>query len=276
MCPLSRETSVEEGLSGSLLRIVQDERQTEQLREGLRAFSHRCRNLLSGMKMSLHFVRRGSDKPLSARWTEVEQTYATIEQLFDRLQSIYRPMKLTLVRARFASMVESRGEFWRQWLGAGGATLVVTPPEDDTACEFDPMHLSMALDTLVCWRGSVLSEGDAAHLNWRIDEELLEVTWRESRSGSDQDAARKPRAHFGASGSSTIHSLAMPLLARVMSAHRGSMEWKKDQAFEIRLRLPLHQPASTASEPASALELPSAGCRQSAANGGRTMTATAS
>src|SRR5947209_20312309 len=138
MCPLPCEASDEEGLSGSLFRIVQNERQTEQLGEGLRPFSHRCRNLLSGMKMSLHFVRRGSDKPLSERWTEVEQTYATIEQLFDRLQSIYRPMKLTLVHARFASLVEGRAQVWHEWLGVGGATLVVSPPEDDNFCEFDP------------------------------------------------------------------------------------------------------------------------------------------
>src|SRR3954447_22764307 len=192
MCPLPREVSEEEGLSESLFRIVQDDRQTEQLREGLSAFSHRCRNLLSGMKMSLHFVRRGSDKPLSARWTEVEQTYATIEQLFDRLQSIYRPMKLTLVRARFASLVEDRGQVWRRWLGAGGAMLVVSPPEQDMACEFDPMHLSMGLDALVCWRGSFLTEGDTAYLSWRTDEESLEVSWRESPNGSHQDSARKP------------------------------------------------------------------------------------
>src|SRR4051812_42375409 len=166
MCPLPRESSVEQGLSGSLFRIVQDERQTEQLRQGLSAFSHRCRNLLSGMKMSLHFVRRGSDRPLSARWTEVEQTYATIEQLFDRLQSIYRPMKLTLVRACFASLIEDRRQVWCQWLGVGGATLVVSPPDEDVACEFDPMQLSMGLDALVCWRGSILSDGDKAHFNW--------------------------------------------------------------------------------------------------------------
>jgi hypothetical protein len=67
----------------------------------------------------------------------------------------------------------------------------------------------------------------------------------------------------------------MPLLARVMSAHHGLMEWKKDQAFEIRLRWPLNQPSSTAGEPASALELPSAGFRQSAPNRDKTTTAAA-
>ena len=276
MCPLPREVSVQEGLSGSLFRIVQDERQTEQLREGLSAFSHRCRNLLSGMKMSLHLVRRGSDKPLSARWTEVEQTYATIEQLFDRLQSIYRPMRLTPVRARFASLVQDRRQAWHQWLGAGGATLIVSPPDEDVACEFDPMQLSMGLDALVCWRGSALSEGDKAHLHWRIDEESLEVTWCESRDGAHQDAARKQKADPGASGSSTIHSLAMPLLARVMTAHHGSTEWKREQAFEVRLRWPLNQPASTASEPASAIELLSTGLRQSASKSERATTVTAS
>jgi hypothetical protein len=258
---------VEEGLCCSLFRIVQDERQTEQLREGLSAFSHRCRNLLSGMKMSLHFVRRGSDKPLSARWTEIEQTYVTIEQLFDRLQSIYRPMKLTLIRARFSSLVEDRLQVWRQWLGIGGATLKVTAPEQDTASEFDPMHLSMGLDALVCWRASALSEGDTAHLNWRIDEDHLEITWLESPNGCSEDAVRKLQTHPGPSGDSTIHSLAMPLLARVMSAHHGSMEWNMEHEFEVRLRWPLSQPASTVSESAPAIDFTSTGCQRSASNG---------
>jgi hypothetical protein len=274
MCPLPREDSVEEGLTSSLFRIVQDERQTEQLREGLSAFSHRCRNLLSGMKMGLHFVRRGSDKPLSARWTEVEQTYVTIEQLFDRLQSIYRPMKLTLIRARFASLVEDRRQVWRHWLGVAGANLEMSPPEEEIACEFDPMHLSMGLDAMVGWRGSALVQGDTAHLNWRFDAESLEVTWRESRNGSHQDAAVKPQVHSGVSGTSTVHSLAMPLLARVMSAHHGSMEWMREPAFEIRLRWPLDQPACTVSEPESAIELPSTTFRQSAPDADRVTTAT--
>jgi hypothetical protein len=137
------------------------------------------------------------------------------------------------------------------------------------------MHLSMGLDALVCWRASFLTEGDTADLNWRIDEESFEVSWCESRNGSHQDAARKPQAHPGGSGSSTIHSLAMPLMARVMSAHHGSMEWKREQAFEIRLRWPLNQPASKASEPASTLDLSSAGFRQSTPCGVRAMTATA-
>jgi hypothetical protein len=270
MCPLPHEASVEEGLCCSLFRIVQDERQTELLREGLSAFSHRCRNLLSGMKMSLHFVRRGTDKPLPARWTEVEQTYVTIEQLFDRLQSIYRPMKLTLIRARFASLIEDRRQVWSQWLGIGGATLKVSPPMEDTFCEFDPMHLSMGLDALACWRGSALSEGDTALLSWRIDDDHLEVTWRESRNRCDQEAASKLQAHPGPSGGSTIHSLAMPLLARVMSAHHGSMEWNREPDFEVRLRWPLNQPVSAASEPASAINSPSTACHPSPSNGNGT------
>lgn len=274
MCPLPREDSVEEGLTSSLFRIVQDERQTDQLREGLSAYSHRCRNLLSGMKMGLHFVRRGSDKPLSARWTEVEQTYVTIEQLFDRLQSIYRPMKLTLIRARLASLVEDRRQVWRQWLGVAGANLEVSPPEHDIASEFDPMHLSTGLDAMVSWRSSALLQGDTAHLNWRYAEDSLEVIWHESRNSSHQDAAVKPQVHSGASGTSTVHSLALPLLARVMSAHHGSMEWIREPAFEIRLRWPLDQPAGPVSEPESAIALPSTKFRQSAPDADRVVAAT--
>jgi len=45
-----------------LLRLVQSDRQIQQLREELGGFSHRCRNLLNGMKMSLYFLRRGAEQ----------------------------------------------------------------------------------------------------------------------------------------------------------------------------------------------------------------------
>ena len=59
MRPLPHEGTAEGGLCCSLLRLVQSDRQIQQLREELGGFSHRCRNLLNGMKMSLYFVRAG-------------------------------------------------------------------------------------------------------------------------------------------------------------------------------------------------------------------------
>ena len=94
----------------------------------LSGFTHRCRNLLNGMKMSLYFVRREANGPLPRPLTEVEQTYGSIEQLFDQLQQIYRPMTLTPVRADFGSLVGDRERGWREAFARGGAVLDIVPP----------------------------------------------------------------------------------------------------------------------------------------------------
>ena len=92
-----------ESLNSLLLRFVQDENDTVELREMLSGFTHRCRNLLNGMKMSLYFVHRQADGQLPRRLTEVEQTYSSIERLFDQIQQIYRPVSLTPISANFSS-----------------------------------------------------------------------------------------------------------------------------------------------------------------------------
>jgi hypothetical protein len=245
MCSLLSEESTEEELTCALLRFVQDEGHTQQLREGLSAYSHRCRNLLSGMKMSLHFVRRGSSQPLPRRWVEVEQTYGSIEQLFDRLQAIYRPMKLTSIRAPFSSLVEDRQRSWRETLGVGGGNLEILPPKQENVGEFDPMHLSMGFDAFMSWRGSVLSPDRTGLLSWRTIDDQFEVTWREvENSTSRSDAFEEPSHSRETSGSSLIHSLAIPLLARVMTAHGGVMNWSRESFFIVELRWPLTQPTN--------------------------------
>ena len=138
MRSLPQERPAEEELCSSLLRIVQDNRKIEQLREELSGFSHRCRNLLNGMKMSLYFVRRGADRPLPAWWADVEQSYGGIEQLLDRLQVIYRPMTLTLVRAPFRSLVQDHEPQWRDYFGGCSRTLAIVPPAEECLVRIRP------------------------------------------------------------------------------------------------------------------------------------------
>jgi hypothetical protein len=243
MIPLPYDGTAEAGLSGSLLRFVQDDRQTEQLREVLSGFSHRCRNLLNGMRMSLYFVRRGADEPLPPRWAEVEQTYRSIELLFERLQSIYRPMSLTLVRAPFGSLVRDRERKWREWIEAGGGTLEILPPARESPGEFDPMNLGMGLDALVSWRSLFHAPHQSARLSWRTGEGHFEVNWTESpppRPGAC--VTNSPGGPKPIPSAATTHSLALPLLARVMTAHHGLLNWDPRRDFEVTLRWPLVQP----------------------------------
>ena len=150
----------------------------------LSGFTHRCRNLLNGMKMSLYFVRKEAGRPAPcAVETEVEQTYATIEQLFDRLQSIYRPVTLTPVHARLRlpgrAIVNGGGA---RLFRAGGAVLeIVRPLRGMARGEFDPSYLSLGLDAFVSLESGLDSSTDeTARLTWTDRGSDFEVVWEET------------------------------------------------------------------------------------------------
>ena len=237
-----RDGTAEEALTASLLRLVGSDRQIELLREDLSGFSHRCRNLLNGMKMGLYFVRRKAAGPLPSWWDDLERHYQGIEGLFDELQAVYRPISLALVCAPFGSLVHDRQQIWSDWLASRGGTLQTIPPHCESAGEFDPMHMSMALDSLMRLRAAAAPAGQNVQLTWRTCELGFQVTWREPASG-----AGSSRRALAATGESTsrccadLPRLALPLLARLMTAHQGTMEWGREPEFHVVLRWPLVQ-----------------------------------
>ena len=80
-------------------------------------------------------------------------------------------------------------------------------------------------------------------LSWRIDDGSLRGPWEE-RSHVDECSAagtRDRRTHGARVRSSRIDSLALPLLARIVSAHGGSLETTSDPAFAMTLRWPRFQ-----------------------------------
>src|SRR5438105_14477240 len=98
MRPQPHEGPAEEERSASMLPVVDDLERIDGLRRMLSRYSHRCRNLLNGIKMSLYLFRRDVKEPMPARWNELERGYQEIERLFCHLQAIYRPMTVTMVR----------------------------------------------------------------------------------------------------------------------------------------------------------------------------------
>ena len=221
----------------SLLRLVQDNRKIEQLREEISGFSHRCRNLLNGMKMSLYLVRRGADSPLPALWANVEQSYGRIEQLLDRLQMIYRPMTLALVRRRL--------DPWSTIMSRTGATTSGLAADRSRSCHrprsrrgaFDPMLLSGGFDAFLRWRAAMVRTGQRARLSWKTSNARLEVSWNEAAT----DPASTSRERHTQAPTADL-SLALPLLARVFTAHHGAIQLTPAPEFKVLFTCPLEQP----------------------------------
>jgi hypothetical protein len=242
MSPQPHQGLAEDELSCSILRLVDDPERIETLRKMLSSFNHECRNSLNGIKMSLYLFKREAGGPMPQRWLELERTYQELERLFDRLQVIYRPLSLTLVRSPFGQLVSEKLHTWRSWFQLRGRTLDVAPPGDEGPSEFDPMYLGLALDAFVAWRGEAGNADFQTGLNWKSEDDSLEVTWKETRPAGFCPATE--RQCDGAHGSrplGQIDSLALPLLARIVSAHGGSLETSSEPDFATRVRLPRFQ-----------------------------------
>jgi hypothetical protein len=242
MCPLPHDGSAEEGLCDALLQFVDDDERIDRLRQWLSGFNHRCRNLLNGMKMSLYLVKRCAKQPLPDRWVELEQTYHSIEQLFDRLQLIYRPMSVTHIRASFGSLVSDRKSSWREKFATSGGVLEFRAPDHESQGEFDPMLLTLGFDAFVAWRASSAIPKQHAQLSWQTVEGHFEVVWQESRRTprASHRRSRCPTTTRNPLGQ-TIHSLALPLLTRVAAVHHGTIEWIHEPVVKAHIRWPLNQ-----------------------------------
>ena len=242
MSPQPQEGLAEDELSCSILRLVDDPERIETLRQMLRSFNHQCRNSLNGIKMSLYLFKREAGGPMPQRWLELERTYQQLERLFDRLQVIYRPLSLTLVQSPFGQLVNERLHTWEPLFDLRGRALDVDPPGDDGPSEFDPMYLGLALDAFVAWRAEAGRANFETRLSWKTENESLEVSWEEALPAGVCPTTEPHRVGAQSSrASEQIDSLALPLLARIVSAHGGSVETGNEPDFATRIRLPRFQ-----------------------------------
>jgi hypothetical protein len=242
MSPQPHEDLAEDELSCSILRLVDDPKRIETLRKMLRSFNHQCRNSLNGIKMSLYLFKREAGGQVPQRWLELEHTYQELERLFDRLQVIYRPLSLTLVHSPFGQLVNERLHTWGPLFDQRGRGLEVAPPGDDGPSEFDPMYLGLALDAFVAWRAKVGSVNFETRLSWKIEKESLEVTWEEALPAEGCPAAEPQCVGVQSSRpQGQMDSLALPLLARIVAAHGGSLETGNEPDYATRIRLPRFQ-----------------------------------
>jgi hypothetical protein len=239
MRPQPRDGSADDGLSGSLLKFVDDGR-LGPLRLALSDFNHRCRNLLNGMKMSFYLAKRTAPGPLSERWAELDRAYGAVEQLFERLSIIYRSMPLALMKASFGSLAAERSAQWNAWFERNGNALTLEPPGREDVGEMDAMRLVSALDGFIAWRAESLPRGGRATLSWATDGGSFQLVWREQAPKRARDDADPPASPPVLNSPASITgSLSLPLLARVIAEHRGRLAWTREPHVEARIRWPL-------------------------------------
>ncbi len=221
--------------------VTNDLKEIDELRRLLSGFSHRCRNSLNGMKMSLYLFRRGVQENLPTNWDDLERSYQRIESAFDHLQTIYRPMSLTMVRSPLGDLIRDRAPRWRSCLQKRGRALHLEPPEQEGVGDFDPIQLGIGLDALASWRAESTEAKTDTRVGWRTHEGSFEICWEELltvapslSSHPDGDVSLIPGHH----PAPRVHSLALPLLARILAAHGGRLEAPGASALRLKIRWP--------------------------------------
>lgn len=233
----------EEGYSSP---IVEAAERLDHLRDGLTCFSHRCRNSLNGIKMSLYLFKRGLDGPMPDCVDRIDQLYREIERSFDRLRVIYRPLSVTVIRHPLGQFVAERLPLWREWFRARGRSLEVVPPEEDLPGDFDPVYLGLGLDAFVAWRAESCAPSSRPRLSWSVANERYSIEWEEGPGEGIGHAVSGRNGCSQAKGVVSEDSLALSLLARVVAAHGGHLERTGDQSVVVRMCWPrFHSCASS-------------------------------
>jgi hypothetical protein len=189
--------------------------------------------MLNCMKLSFYLAKRAPDPAALTSLSELEPYYLAVERLFDRLQTICRPMALTPIELPLELLIEERRGVWNEWMGSHQRRLEMFPSKQPAIGAFDPNRLGQGLDALVMWRAEVGAPGEPARLRWRVEEQQFRLDWEEpSARGLDPAERAGERAE----------SLALPLLARVIAAHGGRLDWNVLAGLHIGLRWPLAVP----------------------------------
>lgn len=245
MSPRPHDGPADEGLSAAFLRLVQDRRKVEALRSHLSGFCHRCRNSLNGIKLSLYLFRRQARGRVPECWSELESTYQQVEDLFDALQAIYRPMAIARVRLDVESLIAEHLPKWRSWFESRGLAIRLQGPEEPVPGDLDPVQLGAGLDAVARWRAEAGTTGTVARVGWSARDGAIELSWEESAPGS-ADAADRASTGPGEDrrpAGPPVDSLALPILARVVAEHGGRLQIGTLPGLSLRARWPQFETA---------------------------------
>ncbi|GAC1447803.1 MAG: hypothetical protein NVSMB9_30380 [Isosphaeraceae bacterium] len=235
-----------EQLAEDLSRVAADPDQTRHLHEILGGYCHQSRNLLNNLKMSLYLAQKESD-PLTAEfWRGLEPRYEVVEQYFDRVQQICRPLRLTLVKLPLRLLIEDRLPAWNRELASKGRRMRIDPPTSSDVGLFDPAHLGQGFDALVAWRALIGDSSCDLRLRWTTEPGWFHLEWDEpTRSDSAINGTMPHHAGVPTDPGEGPSALTIPLLTRILSLHGGRLETNAHPGWQLRMRWPLDSPTPT-------------------------------
>jgi hypothetical protein len=217
------------------LKIVSDPAQIKDLHELLGDFCHQVRNRLHMLNMELYFAKVASHDSQRSEWAILEQSYRAVERVVDHLQTICRPMPLTLLSMSLDILLEDRRQDWSCRLAARDLSLELKPPADTVVGLFDPSRLAHALDAWALFRSEQAASGTVIQVSWGRRDGHLTLEWQETAPSCGPSPQT---TNITLTESVRMTSLALPLLARVMTAHGGHLKVVTKPDWNLHLRWP--------------------------------------
>ncbi len=213
-------------LARSFIATMSNPDQFQELYGILGEFCHLFRNRLNSLKLSLYLAKREGPLMRPESWDALDREYRRAEQFMEQLQMVYRPTPLSSVRLPLGMLLDDRCPVWNEWLSCRGRRVELSGPRDPAVGDFDPSRLGQGLDALAAWRSEAGEPGTSITLRWRAERDQLQMEWKEFATTT-------------ATSTSCPSSLALPLLARVMADHGGSMSVAPGSGLRLRLSWPL-------------------------------------
>jgi hypothetical protein len=205
-----------------LWEIASDPARVEALHSLVGDFCHLLRNRLNSLQMSLYLARRDDTSEGPEVWDELEHQYKAAEGVVELFQTICRPMSLTPITIGLGLIV---GEFSARWaprFAAKGVAFSAGSCEADGPSWVDPSRVGQGLEALASWRLDQAEAGSGVHLRGSVSRGLSRIEWSES-----------PAPAIARHG-----ELPLAALARVASAHGGSMSQDDHDGWRLRLEWP--------------------------------------
>lgn len=205
-----------------LWQIASDPARVAALHGLVGDFCHLLRNRLNSLQMSLYLARREDAAVGPDIWNELEGQYRAAVGVVELFQTVCRPMTLTPIRIGLGLIV---GEFTARWtprFAAKGVTLSAGSGEADGPSRVDPSRVGQGLEALAAWRLDHAEAGTGIFLRGSVARGRSRLDWTESSASRTAEGGELPLA----------------ALARVASAHGGSISQDDRDGWHLRLEWP--------------------------------------
>lgn len=226
----------------ALWRIAQNEASVDALYQILGEFCHTFRNRMNSLQLYLYLS--GADRtgtncldPLGKSLTDdrclaLDCAYRSLLEVIDRLQGICRPSRSDPTSLPFPLLLEDRLAAWRRRHAGRVASIEVEPVEVSDLEVLDTMRLAHGLNGIADWRLGSARPGTRLTLSWRSTSRHVELEWIETYPADHPDQS-------GQGPDDLAGVLPLALLARLVSSHGGTMNFRPEPSFRLSLSWPL-------------------------------------